>query len=126
VDFFPQKCGKITSFIGIQIACGQLVPDSIMYLIKAAVDNKHSMGIVVGVVNRNGSQVFSYGKVKENSDQQPDGNTLFEIGSITKTFTCSILADMVSKDQLSLNDPISKFLPKSVKTPKKWERNHPS
>jgi CubicO group peptidase (beta-lactamase class C family) len=40
-----------------------------------------------------------------------DGNTVFEIGSITKTFTASILADMVKKGELSPSDPVEKFLP---------------
>lgn len=91
--------------------------DSIKQVIKREVDNKRSASITVGIIDANGTQIFSYGKFKDNSNQMPDGNTLYEIGSITKVFTSLILADMVQHGELNLNDPISKFLPKSVKTP---------
>lgn len=44
-------------------------------------------------------------------------NTLFNIGSITKTFTTLLLADMVKQGIVNLNDPIEKYLPASVKVP---------
>jgi CubicO group peptidase (beta-lactamase class C family) len=43
--------------------------------------------------------------------------TVFEIGSIAKTFTGAILADMVRRGELSLDDPVAKFLPAGVKVP---------
>lgn len=46
-----------------------------------------------------------------------DGNTVFEIGSITKVFTASVLADMVAKGEVRLDDPVAKFLPASVRVP---------
>lgn len=44
-------------------------------------------------------------------------NTLFDIGSITKTFTTVLLADMVERGIVNLSDPIDKYLPASVKVP---------
>jgi len=99
------------------ISVAQLPLDSIKKIIKTEVDNKRSKGIVVGIITEKGTQVFGYGKVKDDSNQQPDGNTIYEIGSMTKVFTSLILADMVQKGELKLDDPISKFLPKTVKTP---------
>jgi CubicO group peptidase (beta-lactamase class C family) len=45
---------------------------------------------------------------------------LFEIGSITKLFTALILADMVNKGEVSLDDPAAKYLPAGHRMP---ERN---
>ena len=42
---------------------------------------------------------------------------LFDIGSITKTFTTLLLADMVKQGIVNLNDPIEKYLPANVKVP---------
>lgn len=42
---------------------------------------------------------------------------MFEIGSVTKTFTATLLADMVKRGQVSLDDPISKYLPDTVVVP---------
>ncbi len=43
--------------------------------------------------------------------------TIFEIGSITKTFTGLLLADMVLKNEVGIHDPVEKFLPPSAKVP---------
>jgi serine-type D-Ala-D-Ala carboxypeptidase/endopeptidase len=95
----------------------QLSLDSIKHIVKIGVENKKSKGIVVGVIDQNGTQVYGYGKINDNTNLQPNENTLFEIGSITKVFATLILADMVKKKELNLDDPISKFLPKTIKTP---------
>jgi D-alanyl-D-alanine-carboxypeptidase/D-alanyl-D-alanine-endopeptidase len=99
------------------VAFGQLSADTINTIIKKEVDNKRSVSIIVGMIDLNGKKIISYGKVNDNSNQLPDGNTIYEIGSITKVFTAILLADMVIKGQVHLDDPISKFLPKSVKFP---------
>ena len=78
---------------------------------------KKSVGIVVGLVDDKGTRVVSYGKANENSDRMVDADSVFEIGSVTKVFTAILLADMVERGKVSLSDPISKYLPKSVKTP---------
>ena len=84
------------------------------------VDNdKKSVGLVVGLVIDKGSRVVGYGKLRREGSQEVDGNTVFEIGSISKVFTTLLLADMVERGELSLDDPIVKFLPKSVKVPSK-------
>lgn len=73
--------------------------------------------IVVGLLDEHGSQIFSAGKLDNGTDRKPDGDTLFEIGSITKTFTVLLLEDMVERGAMKLDDPVEKYLPKSVKVP---------
>jgi len=46
-----------------------------------------------------------------------NGNTIFDIASITKTFTTTLLADMVKQGLVNLDDPIEKYLPATVKAP---------
>jgi len=81
--------------------------------------DKKTVGIVVGVINDKGSQVIGYGRLDKNNKKEVDGNTVFEIGSITKVFTTLLLAEMAEKGELSLEDRIAKFLPDSVKVPTK-------
>jgi len=78
---------------------------------------KKSVGIVVGLIDDKGTRVVSYGSPSQNTEKTLDGNTVFEIGSVTKVFTATLLADMVERGEVSLNDPVSKYLPKSVKSP---------
>jgi D-alanyl-D-alanine-carboxypeptidase/D-alanyl-D-alanine-endopeptidase len=103
--------------IATNIAFGQIPIDSIRAIIKQEVANKRSKSIIVGIVNSNGRQIFAEGKISDSDTRLPDSNTIYEIGSITKVFTSLLLADMSLKQQLNLDDPISKFLPKRVKTP---------
>jgi serine-type D-Ala-D-Ala carboxypeptidase/endopeptidase len=77
-------------------------------------------GIVVGIVDANGRRIISYGSLAKNDTRKLDGNTVFEIGSMTKVFTSLVLMDMVRRGEVALTDPISKYLPDSVKVP---ERN---
>jgi CubicO group peptidase (beta-lactamase class C family) len=78
---------------------------------------KKAVGIVVGTIDEKGRAVIGYGKPAKDRDEKPDGDTLFEIGSITKVFTSLILADMVERGEVKLDDPVSKFLPASVTVP---------
>jgi serine-type D-Ala-D-Ala carboxypeptidase/endopeptidase len=61
-------------------------------------------------------------RVSKEGNQEPDGDTIFEIGSITKVFTSLVLADMIERGEVNADDPVSKFLPKTVVVP---SRNSP-
>ena len=78
---------------------------------------KSNVGIVVGLVDAKGTRIIAYGKPSLDSNAEVNGDTVFEIGSITKLFTDTLLSDMAGKGEVSLNDPISKYLPPSVKAP---------
>jgi serine-type D-Ala-D-Ala carboxypeptidase/endopeptidase len=98
----------------------QTLPDEqLKELIKREVDNGRSPSIVVGILDENGKHVFGYGKMNLESGKTPDGNTLYEIGSITKVFTSLLLEGMAEHGELNVNDPISKYLPKNVTVPTK-------
>lgn len=79
--------------------------------------SKRSVGIVVGLISSRGSRIISYGKPARDSRAELNGDTIFEIGSVTKVFTSILLADMVESGKVSLSDPIDKYLPKNVKVP---------
>jgi serine-type D-Ala-D-Ala carboxypeptidase/endopeptidase len=81
---------------------------------------KQSVGIVIGVIDPQGHRVVAYGSLERGDKRPLDGNTLFEIGSITKVFTALLAADMAQRGELKLDDPIAKYLPSTVKIP---ERN---
>ncbi len=60
-------------------------------------------GITIGVWKKGERRVFSYG------DAKPD--SLFEIGSISKTFTGLMLARMVAEGKVRLDEPVRELLP---------------
>ena len=82
------------------------------------IDVQHkSHGIVVGVITKRGREIIAYGHFDGADSRVPDGDTVFEIGSISKVFTSLLLADMVVKGEVKLDDPISKYLPASINAP---------
>lgn len=87
-------------------------------LLKDLVDvQKRTAGVVVGLVDAKGARFYSRGLMDVRGKRTVGPDTLFEIGSITKTFTSLLLADMVVKGEVKLDDPISKYLPAGVKAP---------
>ena len=72
--------------------------------------NRQAVGIVVGVVDANGRRIVAYGKRAANDPRLPDGDTVFEIGSITKVFTSLLLADAVERKEVALTDPVGEVL----------------
>lgn len=75
------------------------------------------VGGVIGVINKDQTKlIFSYGTKSYNTFDLPDANTVFEIGSITKTFTSTLLADMVLKGVINLGDKVDHYLPDSLMT----------
>ena len=79
--------------------------------------SKKNIAIVVGLVDEHRSQMFSAGTLDNGTGGKPDGDTLFEIASITKTFTVLLLEEMVERGEMKLDDPVQKYLPESVKVP---------
>jgi serine-type D-Ala-D-Ala carboxypeptidase/endopeptidase len=80
---------------------------------------KQGVGIVVGVIDTKGRRVVSYGSLEKGDKRPLDGETLFEIGSITKVFTALLLTDMAQRGEVKLDDPIAKYVPSSAKIPQR-------
>ena len=88
------------------------------------IDVQHqSIGIVVGVIGPEGRRVIAYGHLEKGDARPLNGDTIFEIGSATKVFTSLLLADMVQRGEVALDDPVTKYLPASVKIPERNARS---
>ena len=85
--------------------------------------HRQAVGIVVGVVDANGRRIVAYGKRAANDPRLPDGDTVYEIGSITKVFTSLLLADAVGRREVALTDPVEKSVPAKVKVPERGARS---
>ena len=95
--------------------------DEIRELLQKRVDQqKQAIGIVVGVVEPAGRRVIAYGNLANADTRILDGDTIFEIGSVTKVFTSLLLADMMNRKEVALDDPAAKYFPDNVSLP---ERN---
>jgi D-alanyl-D-alanine-carboxypeptidase/D-alanyl-D-alanine-endopeptidase len=77
-----------------------------------------SVGLAVAVVSGTNTTVMGFGHSPAASEQPPQGDTLYEIGSITKTFTALALAREIERGNLRLDQPVSELLPDGLQLPK--------
>jgi CubicO group peptidase (beta-lactamase class C family) len=75
------------------------------------------VGVVVGVVRGERSWVSGSGTAGPGGPSPPAANTIFEIGSVTKVFTATLLAVMVEEGLVTLEDPVQRYLPAGVELP---------
>lgn len=75
------------------------------------VAERRLVGLVAGRIAGPNTSVMTAGSRHVNAADTMTDSTLFEIGSITKVFTGTLLADMVLKREVALGDPIAKYLP---------------
>jgi len=79
------------------------------------IDGAPGVGAVIGTIDHGVAAMVSRGET--DGARGLDQDTVFEIGSITKVFTGTLLADMVARGEVALTDPIDKHLPSGVTAP---------
>ncbi len=95
---------------------------AVLSIIKQRVEEKRSAGIVVGILEPDGrTRIVAFGD--PGPGQPPlDGNSVFEIGSISKVFTSTVLAELVKEGKVKLDDPVQKYLPAGVHMPVRGDK----
>ena len=73
--------------------------------------------LVIGVYNNGVQQIFYYGETELHNGKKPDSTSVFELGSLTETFTSLLYADQVIKGKIHEDDKLSNFLPVDVPAP---------
>lgn len=111
--------GAIASSVWLTRARADVAPDDeIRSILQDRIDNaRQSIGIVASTFEAARQKIVTYGRSGASNDRPLDGDTVFEIGSITKVFTALLLTEMVTRGEVALDDPVSKYLPGNVKMP---------
>lgn len=78
------------------------------------INNPASVGISIGIIRGGKQYTYNYGETKRGLGNLPDSNTVYELGSISKTFTSTLLALEIVKKKMKAGDPISLYLPDNV------------
>ena len=81
---------------------------------RSYIQKGNTVGLSIGVLKRGIIHTYNYGETASGNGHLPDAISLFEIGSITKTFTSTLLAYYVNEGKVKLTDPVTKYLPDSV------------
>ncbi|MBE9600290.1 serine hydrolase [Pedobacter sp. MC2016-24] len=83
--------------------------------VRPYIQKGNTSGLVLAVMNKGTVRKYSYGSSDRKTRQLPDAEkTIFEIGSVTKTFNTLMLAQEVVAGKMKLNDPINLYLPDAI------------
>lgn len=106
---FAQRSGDPSAFV-----------DSVVNVFRGSTNS----AVIVGVIKMpQGGPIetfkYTYGHLKRDTSISPPVNdsTLFQIGSITKTFNATLLSMLVNNGTINLYDTVQKYLPDSVRAP---------
>jgi beta-lactamase class C len=79
--------------------------------VRGFMERSGAPGVAVGVVTPPGRRFFWYGVASKETRRPVDERTLFEIGSISKTFAATLAAYAAETGALKLDDPVSAHVP---------------
>ena len=79
--------------------------------IKPVMEKNGIPGLAVGISVDGESHIFTYGVMSKSSGQPVTAQTLFELGSISKTFTVTLSTYAEMNGQLSLSGRVENYLP---------------
>ena len=85
--------------------------DELTALVDGWREELHIPGTAIGISI--GDEIFTYGSGVTSTDNPLEVNedTLFQIGSTTKTYTATAIMRLVEDGKLALDDPVQKYLP---------------
>jgi CubicO group peptidase (beta-lactamase class C family) len=122
--------GRFVGCVCLVLACaasraaGQALDEVVAETVKPFLEKKKHATLAIGVLTPEGKRDFGFGTFTlDGKDQQPDEHTLYEIGSITKIFTSTLLAQLVLEKKIKLDDPVQPWLPAEWKLPRRDDRD---
>jgi D-alanyl-D-alanine-carboxypeptidase/D-alanyl-D-alanine-endopeptidase len=97
-------------------------PEALRALVDSAakplVDGGWTPALAIALVDAQGDQLYTYGSLDDAATRPVDADSLFEIGSLTKTFTAIVLAQLVQNGVVKLDEPVEALLPKGTAVPR--------
>ncbi|TME25280.1 MAG: beta-lactamase family protein [Chloroflexi bacterium] len=80
-------------------------------LVREGMARYHVPGVAIGILHDGDEDIAAYGVTNIEHPLPVDGDTLFQIASITKTITATVVMRLVERDALDLDAPVRRYLP---------------
>ena len=112
VFYLSTLCFNTVSLCGLYSMMNE--KQQIDSLVQPLVKEQNLAGVVVGVVDKDGSRVYSFGSSELQGEPDLDGETVFEIGSLSKVFTSLLMESLVQKGKTSWNTDINTHLSEPI------------
>lgn len=81
----------------------------------AYLKQQNTQSLAIGIVKNGQSKTYFFGESANGNQTLPTKNSIYEIGSLSKIFTAIILSNLVEEGTITLDQPISLFLPDTLK-----------
>ena len=104
----------VAAALSLQVAA----PPDLASAVRARMEKRRG-GMVAGVLAADGKTTTAGWGDSGSTSVTLNEHTVFEIGSITKVFTATLLADMVERGEVKLDDPVARYLPATVTVPQR-------
>lgn len=75
-------------------------------------------GFIIGIVDQDSTYFVEFGSDVKGGKSTLDAEDIFEIGSITKVFTASLVSILVDKGKIKYDDKINNYLPEKFQNPR--------
>lgn len=95
--------------LSLTAAQAGLLPERVAKAAQDRIADGMYQTLVFAVMDGDKSEISVFGRL--DNGKAPDGDTVYEIGSITKTFTATMLAQEVLSGKVNLDTPVAKLLP---------------
>jgi D-alanyl-D-alanine-carboxypeptidase/D-alanyl-D-alanine-endopeptidase len=115
------KVGSLVALSLVALSAGQTQPvpihasDEVATIVSLSAEQffksaPQAVGLSIGVLKDGKTYTYNYGTVQKGKTSPPSGETLYQIASITKTFTGTLLAQAVLEKKLRFDDDVRKYL----------------
>lgn len=111
---YEEPVGDKTALVQTSNPVRSVMDKKVDSVARIYIQKSTTVGLLIGIIKNGTTTVYSYGETIRRGKKLPNIDNFFEIGSITKTFTATLLAYYVNEGKVKLTDPITKFLPDSV------------
>ena len=74
-------------------------------------DRYHVPGVAIGMLRAGDIEVATFGVTSVEHPLPIDGDTLFQIASVTKTMTATVIMRLVERGALDLDEPVRRYIP---------------
>lgn len=78
---------------------------------KPYIENTNHIGLSIAVIDGENTYFYNYGETHKGNNTLPSANSLYEIGSNTKTFTAAVVTRWMLENDISADTPINDLLP---------------
>lgn len=100
----------LSTCAGFGRAPAETIEADLAEIASAIVERPLLRSVSIGVHHRGKSYTHHAGSLVDGGTAPPNDETLYEIGSVSKTFTGTLLAKAVLDGRISLNEPVSSYL----------------